>query len=389
MPDRADLPEGSATGNAGVRGAASPPQRGEPDVFHGPRRIVRFSERIAAGLPVEDDEIAEVLGAAGVGPFRYADGRLADKTRDSGEPARAHSVDAALRAVDLGYPSAVAVRCLLHDVVEETCGDLVHVHARIEEITRRFSVEVAHDVLLLTNRYDVLLRSIAKFVPTSLPFEHGSVEPVLREMERLRTGMADLVAMSFGHEFARLREMITGLRDFRDGLARVRHAYRHTFLDELRLLAYRLYLDDIGSDATWRANQGEPYLMVATVKLIDLVDNLRTMGVTTRMAIEKCVLKATVCLDSTMFLAAWARSRPSTIAFALLRDFAAHTLVEQLLERQHVLAFLGEGRMRSLGNVVGDLAERMHARYGVPDLPIEQLGTLREAIQEANVAQRA
>jgi len=170
-------------------------------------KLRNLSARLALGAEadVTDEDITSVLGAESLKAFRYAQESLHGRVRKvTGEPAFCHSADVALRALDLGYPDRLLQVCLLHDAAEDSSDDIVTLFFQLEEIKRLFEADIALDVRMLTNRYQIILQSLSGLLPDNLPFEPESMGAVFQALDDLREQVPRPVRDEFDHEFYQL-----------------------------------------------------------------------------------------------------------------------------------------------------------------------------------------
>lgn len=361
------------------------------DHFDGGEALVSLSEKLmtVADEALGDDEVAAALGPACVPAFRFAAARLRGRVRKvTREPTICHSADIALRAADLGYPSHVRVVGLLHDVVEDASRGVEDAHALLEELAERFEPAIARDVHLLTNIYHLILDGVEAHVPPSLPFDRAALDRVRAAVEAHRRAVSGGCREQFARQFGRLDGFLATGWDFAADVAEARNHSGHSVYRAIRRLTYPLYVEDMADDALDRErwSTGRLYEPVLAVKFLDMVDNLRTSDVGTRVSLEKILAKAEMALDKTFYLhdhvhAAGATERS---LFLPLYDLLKYTLVEQLVERQHALAFLADTRFRVLTRYLAGEVARLLDKY---QLAVDRVGELvrqRESIRRLN-----
>lgn len=359
------------------------------DCFVGEDAVRRFSARLAMGLPDEiaDEEIVEVLGAEAVGAFRYAQKSLHGFVRrTTGEPSFCHSADIALRALDLGYSPRIVQVALLHDTIEDRSKTLGQVLENLAELERLFGQDVAQDVRRSTNVYSLIIRPLEQHVPNNLPFDDSAKPALLLGIEQIRRELPLDVRRQFEHEFQQLLEYFVHQVELSGGAHKARIDRKYTVISELRLRSYRLFVEDIHSDARFREGLGRGFHEATlVVKALDLVDNLRTSEVANFGALERILLKAETFLDCTFFLHDFIRALPSVkCSFIDLYEYLKYHLVEQLLERKRALVFLADTRFSFLADYLMREVTRLQAKYKVHGRPLTELTRLREALRTFN-----
>lgn len=364
----------------------SPDQK---DLFAGEDAVRSFSARLAVGLgdEIADPEITAVLGADAIPYFRYAQRKLHGFVRrTTGEPAFCHSADIALRALDLNFRSRVVHAALLHDTVEDRSKTLEQVVNNLTEIEELFGRDMAQDVRGSTNVYSVILRNLDTKVSHDLPFDDTAKPALLRGIEEVRQETPAALRHEFRHEFAQLLDYFVHQVDLSEGARKARVDKKYSAVSELRLRSYRLFVEDMHSDARFRNGLGKGFHdVVLTVKSLDLVDNLRTSEVANFASLERILLKAETFLDCTFFLHDEVRAIPSTCkVFIDLYDYLKYHLVEQLLERKRALIFLADTRFAFLADYLMREVVRLQAKYKVHGNPLQELRRVRQLLRDHN-----
>lgn len=360
------------------------------DCFCGEDAVRRFSARLAVGLAEEirDEEISEVLGAETIAAFRYAQQCLHGFVRrTTGEPTFCHSADIALRALDLGYSPRIVQVALLHDTVEDRSKTLSDVLHHLQEIENLFGQDIAQDVRRSSNAYSLILRPLEKFLPAGLAFDDSAKPALLLGVEQVRRELSPELQRSFAHEFAQLQDYFVHQVDLTEGARKARIDKKYTVLSELRLRSYRLFVEDIHSDARFREGLGQGFHEATlVVKTLDIVDNLRTSEVANFGALERILLKAETFLDCTFFLHDFIRALPQVkSSFIDLYDYLKYHLVEQLLERKRALVFLADTRFCFLADYLMREVVRLQAKYKVHGRPLSELNRLRGTLRAHNL----
>ncbi|MBI3925920.1 MAG: hypothetical protein HY319_10305 [Armatimonadetes bacterium] len=366
----------------------APSVQPDKDVFCGSAAITELSARLAMDTEadISDDQITAILGPGTVDAFRYARGCLQGSVRrTTGEPAFCHSADIAMRAADLGYPRPVIEVCLLHDIVEERSSDVAELAHCQDEIAARFDPTVAEDVRLCTNRYSILIRSLA--VPEGLAFGPESREPLRQVLTALRNGLPEPMRQRFQAELDRLTGYFLDELDLSGGAAKARLNRRFTVMSEVRLQSYRLFLQELGDDSRQRPSSEGFHEVPLVVKALDMVDNLRTSDAANLGGLERILLKTESYLDNSFYLHEHVRQagREDATTFLYIYDYLKHQLIEQLRERQRALEYLADTRFGILARYLGQQIGRLQEKYKIGDSPVEQLAQLRDQIRERNM----
>jgi hypothetical protein len=361
----------------------------EKDCFCGEDAVRLFSARLAVGLGEEitDPEIEAVLGSNTIPAFRYAQRSLHGFVRrTTGEPAFCHSADIALRALDLGYPSPIVQAALLHDTVEDRSKSLEEVLTHLAEIESLFGWETAQDVRNSTNTYSVILRSLDHKVSRELHFDDSAKPALLRGVDEVRRELPENLRHRFRHEFAQLLDYFIHQVDLSEGTRKARVDRKYTAVSELRLRSYRLFVEDIHTDARFRKGLGEGFHdTTLVVKALDLIDNLRTSEVANFSSLERILLKAETFLDCTFFLHDFIRALPEVkTSFIDLYDYLKYHLLEQLLERKRALVFLADTRFAFLADYLMREVSRLQTKYKVQERTLPELMRLRAVLRQHN-----
>lgn len=357
----------------------------ELDPFEGADALVDFSARLMAGEEVSEQQVAGVLGLGLVRAFRYAEERLNGRVRrTTREPALCHSVDIALRALDLGYPEPVLRLALLHDTVEDSSRTLEEVSENLAAVGAAFGPEVQADVRLITNRYDALLRQLEGGLPPGLPLRVEALPALYEALETLQGNLPERLRWEFDGEFRRLRDGCLESADFAAARRKANLDRSYTLLQELRLYAYGLYAQEVIDAARPRGGISHEFPLV--VKLLDLVDNLRTSEVVTWFALERILVKAEAFLDRSFYLHEHFHRLEGRYTFLLLYDYVKYNLVQQLRERSRALEFLSDTRFGSLARHLQRKMEEVQEKYRVEKTPARELRRLREEIRRKNRA---
>lgn len=361
------------------------------DVFSGPAAFARFSARLAEGERVSDEEVAEVLGSGVVKDFRFIANRLAGRVRKvTDAPTLSHSADIAVRAKYLGFPQDYVSVCLLHDMVEESSEDLEDVSLGLREATDRFGDEVARDIRILTNRYSIILDTVANRVPRKLPFEYASLALVREQIAQLYRELPDNLQREFGHEFSFLLDyFIDHLLDsvnLADCKNRARRDHKYTFLDELTLQAYNVYIIELADDACKRLDSGKTrfYNRAIVAKALDVVDNQRTASLTLPN-LKRVQLKAEIWLDRCYYINGWLCGiHHNTSAFEYLYDYVKLQMIQQAIERKDALGRLADTRFKRLADHLAYQIARLSAKYCVSEPLIDEINHLTKDIRARN-----
>lgn len=355
-------------------------------------KLRNLSARLALGgeEDVTDEDITSVLGADSLKAFRYAQQSLHGLVRKvTGEPAFCHSADVALRALDLGYRDRLLQVCLLHDAAEDSSDDVVTLFFQLKEIERLFEADVALDVRVLTNRYQIILQSLSGLLPENLPFEPESMGAVFQALDDLRDQVPPSVRDEFDYEFYQLHAYFLPSVNLAAGRRRGLVDHQYTVLSEIAFQAYRIYAEQMGDDALLRhGHYGSGfYDRVLTVKFLDQVDNLRTSGIATWSALERILIKTETFLDKTFYLHDYIRRHgfEGRTAFLELYDYLKCQLIEQMAVRRKAVAFLADSRFALLTEFLVETLSRLQRKYLVCELPRAEISRLRHQIKEHNL----
>jgi len=363
------------------------------DLFDGREDLRRFSDRLAAGEPVSDEEVVSAFSPALLEPFRYAEETLAGRVRRvTGAPSISHSVDSALRATLLGFSEDHVRTCLLHDVVEDTSRRLEEIAQGLQQVRNRFGDEVARDVRILTNRYSVIFETIAPQVKPRLPFELESLEPVRAEISRMRRELPETLQREFSFEFPFLLDyfynQLLNSVNLESCRKRANLDHNYTFVSELKLQAYHVYIVELADDACTRLNPWRTlfYDRALVAKGLDVVDNQRTAPIASTDS-ERGILKAEIWLDRCFYLIEWLdREQHNTTAFRSLYEYVKLQTVQQLIERKHALGQLEERQFEPLAKIADAQIKRLSEKYRVDGSPVSEISRLTEVIQGNNQA---
>jgi hypothetical protein len=361
------------------------------DLFDGRENLRRFSDHIAAGERVTDEEVVSAFSPALLESFRYAAKTLAGRVRRvTGAPSISHSVDSALRAKLLGFSEDYVRTCLLHDVVEDTSKNLEQIAQGLQKVRSRFGDEVARDVRILTNRYSVIFETVAPLVMPRLPFELESLEPVRVQISRMRRELPETLQREFSYEFPFLldhfyNQLLNSVNlDSCKKRANLDHNY--TFVSELKLQAYHVYIVELADDACTRLNPWRTlfYDRALVTKGLDVVDNQWTAPVVST-DLERVILKAEIWLDRCFYLIEWLdRGQHNTTAFRNLYEYVKLQTIQQLIDRKHALDQLTVRQFEPIAKVAEAQIRRLKEKYRVDGSPVLEIARLTEAIQKHN-----
>lgn len=361
----------------------------DKDCFRGEDAVRRFSASLAVGLgdEIPEEDIVATLGPESLAAFRFAQRALHGFVRrTTGEPTFCHSADIALRALDLGYSQRIIQVALLHDTVEDRSKSLADVLEHLAEIQGLMGEDVAQDVRRSTNVYSLIIRPLADLVPRNLPFDESAAPALRHAVQHVRAELPGHVRRAFAHEFDQLIDYFIGEVDFSAGARKARVDRKFTPVSELRLHSYKLFVQDIHSDARFREGLGQGFHEATlVVKTLDLVDNLRTSEVANFAALERILLKAETFLDCTFFLHDFIRALPQVkSSFIDLYDYLKYHLMQQLLERKRALVFLADTRFACLADYLMREVTRLQEKYKVHGQPLQELARLRQTLRQFN-----
>ncbi len=356
------------------------------DLFPGPDELLSLSVRLATNRNAEisDEEVVKALGPGLVKAFRYLLDCLHDRSRKTGEASCCHSVDIALRAADLGYPQDTRRICLLHDCVEDRSRDLADFSRLIADVRTQFGTEASIDTRVLTNRYKIMFDQLA--LPGNLPFDSSSMTKVRDAFVDSMGKLPSSCQSEFEHEFSRVLDHFPSTVDLSQGMDRARIDRRHSVLDEVKVQAYSLYLEDIADDARIRKGfDGTGFIETPlVVKALDVVDNLRTTEVANLITIDRILFKAEKFLDKTFFLHEYIHDHGFQVTFIMAYEYVKNHLINVLAERRELVSRLSDSRFAYLAGYLDQEISRLKDKYKVGALPVAELSRLRESIRECN-----
>ncbi|MBN1946018.1 MAG: hypothetical protein JW797_10100 [Bradymonadales bacterium] len=364
------------------------------DRFKGAETLLKLSQRLTDWYtePVTDQEIVDALGADLVSVFRYAQHRLEGKVRNvTLEPAFCHSADIAFRALGLGYPPLALKVGLLHDVVEDSSGSIADVPRIVEDLSEHFPADVVHGVLLMTNRYQLIFKSLVPKVRKDIPFEPRALTAYRAALDVLSAELPQEVVERFAAELQRLACFLEQRASILDGVRIVKRDKRFTVAIHLERQVYHLYAEELVEQAAAAVSGGENQeaITALVVKLLDVIDNVRTSEVSNRLTLFKLANKAEALLDQVqlgfLFRIPAELANPTTIP--QLQRTVRLRLVDQLEARRRAVAEnFAETRFGGLVGFLGDQAFRLAAKYQVPVDRLEEIEVLEEEIRQINGA---
>jgi len=361
------------------------------DRFSGADALVALSEKLMEwdAAPVTDQEIADALGPGMVEAFRYTQKKLVGRVRKvTGEPSLCHSADVAIRAVSLGYGTDVIQACLLHDVAEDTSSGFAQLPGALAEIAQRFSQELAWDVALLTNRYQLIFASAAQKVRPGIQPNRRGLDAFRAALDVLRLESSAELIESYTYEFESIAALLEGDSVDLDQAALVcERDSKHTFARFIEQPLYALYVDDIVRDAGYRVIEGGGPPVPLVVKSVDIIDNVRTSEVSNRSSLDRLVRKAETIIDCvhTGFVDAVPQQLaiPSTIS-ALHRSVQIRLVDQIKLRRRAVADNFSETRFASLVRFLVDEGDRLTEKYAIPRNRIEVIESLEHEVRAIN-----
>ena len=364
------------------------------DHFLGEERALALSLRLMDWYqePVSDEEVAEVLGEGVVAAFRYAQRLLEGKVRRvTLEPAFCHSADIAFRAQSLGYPRDVLISCLLHDILEDTCGHFSDVPEAASQLRRQFGGEIGATVLALTNRYQMIFKAAAKKVSHRLPFEprsrnaFGAAIRLVRQEQPWRTGE------SFADEFNRLETFMESEADLVQGARIAMRDKKFTLATHLERQVYSLYIEELVNHAVAACanpdSADRTTVAAMAIKLLDLTDNIRTSEISNRLALFKLVAKAESVLDRlrSIFLTEVEPQCAQKTTIPTLTRLVELRLVDQIEARRDAVAqHFAETRFAGLIDFLAEHVVRLKDKYQVGDERHEEIKRLENEIRQIN-----
>ncbi|MBH24589.1 MAG: hypothetical protein CMH57_09085 [Myxococcales bacterium] len=361
------------------------------DRFKGDDAQVRLSTKLMEWdeAPVTDQEIADALGEGAVEAFRYTQKKLAGNVRKvTGEPALCHSADVAIRAASLGYGERVIQACLLHDVAEDSSSGFAQLPEAFDDIGKRFSTELADDVALLTNRYQLLFQAAAEKVSRD-------IEPSQRGMSAFRSALDVLyfesgpeLCSTFGREFYGVAQFLEKELDLTEAQIAYKRNRKFSLTRHLERRLYATYIKDMARDATEKAN-GAPRVASTPliVKCVDIIDNVRTSEVSNRSNLYRLVRKAETIIDCVQedFLDQIPGEVARLTTIGPLHRIVQIRFVDQIkLRRRAVADNFSETRFAGLVRFLVDEGNRLTAKYMIPANRIEEVELLENDVRRLN-----
>lgn len=360
------------------------------DRFKGDEALVRLSEKLMEWdeAPVTDEEIAVALGPGMVEAFRYTQHKLVGRVRKvTGEPSLCHSADVAIRAASVGYGTDVIKACLLHDVAEDTSSTFSQLPRALVEIGTRFSPELARDVALLTNRYQLIFQSAAAKVDRGIAPTQRGLDAFRAALDVLRFESDPSLTDEFVREFDGVAEFLGSRIDLTDAVEACRRDRKFTFAKFLEQRIYALYIRDIVDDAARRVTAGEGVPVPLIVKSVDIIDNVRTSEVSNRSTLDKLVRKAETIIDTIQegFIDTVPQELAIPSTATALHRIVQIRLVDQIkLRRRAVADNFSETRFASLVRFLVHEGNRLTAKYEIPRNRIEVTESLENEVRRIN-----
>ncbi len=361
------------------------------DRFKGNDALVRLSEKLMEWdeAPVTDDEIAVALGPGMVDAFRYTQHKLVGRVRKvTGEPSLCHSADVAIRAAALGYGTSVIKACLLHDVAEDTSSTFAQLPGALAEISERFSPELAADVTLLTNRYQLLFQSASAKVSSSIAPSQRGLDAFRAALDVVRYESDPALVTDYERVFEGVGHFLEGAVDLSDAVETCRRDRKYTFGKFLEYRLYDLYVADIVRDAVDRVQStGGQVPVPLVVKSVDIIDNVRTSEVSNRSNLDKLVRKAETIIDTVQagFIEAVPQELAIVSTVSALHRIVQIRLVDQIkLRRRAVADNFSETRFASLVRFLVAEGNRLAAQYEIPRNRTEVTESLENEVRRIN-----
>lgn len=361
------------------------------DRFEGARALVRLSEKLMEWdeAPVTDAEIAAALGEGLVDVFRYTQGKLIGHVRKvTGEPSLCHSADVAIRAASLGYGEDVVKACLLHDVAEDTSSGFKQLPGALADISQVFSPTLAHDVAMLTNRYQMIFRALATKVAARVAPTQRGLDAYRAALDVLRYESDSELVEEFNYEFIGVAEFLESHIDLSEATKACRRNRKFTFAKFLEGRLYALYIHDIARDSAQRVRDtgGRPPVPLV-VKSVDIIDNVRTSEVSNRSTLDKLVRKAETIVD--VVQVAFNNALPQELAIpstvSALHRIVQIRLVDQIkLRRRAVADNFSETRFASLVRFLAGEGNRLAVKYQIPPNRVEVTDQLETEVRRIN-----
>lgn len=353
------------------------------DAFTGAERIRRLSEKLMNWYeqPVNDQEIIDVLGQEALEPFRFAQQRLEGRVRKvTLEPAFCHSADVALRAAELMLGAPAIRTALLHDVVEDCSKNPRELADALSELQARFEARVSTAVELLTNRYKVIFSAILPKLRSDLPFDARSGKAFAAALEVLRFELPSSLSLRFENELTALARFFAEKADYVSGAHIVKRDKKFTLAISLERQIYRVYVDDIvARAAAERHTADSPGRLALLVKLLDIMDNIRTSEISNRLSLFKLMNKAEATLDSAHALLELDSEDELFVHLVRLLELR---LVDQLDARcQAVAQHFAETRFAGLVGFLREHSSRLANKYAVGEDRLAQIVRLQAAIR--------
>ena len=363
------------------------------DRFEGADSLMRFSEKLMEWdeTPVTDSEVASALGPGMVDAFRYTQKKLQGRVRKvTGEPSLCHSADVAIRAVALGYGEDVIKACLLHDVAEDTAKSFAQLPHALDEIAETFSSDLARDVALLTNRFQMLFKSAAQKVSTSIQPTQRGIDAFRSALDVLRYESEPALVDKFIYEFAEVDEFLESKIDLTEAAEFWRRDRNFTFAKFLEKELYAAYIKDIAMSSARKVKEtgGKPPIAMV-VKSVDIIDNVRTSEVSNRSTLDKLVKKAQTIIDTvqTHFIEEVPQEISLRSTIPALHRIVQIRLVDQIkLRRRAVAENFSETRFANLVRFLSREGDHLNSKYLIPKNRVEVTEDLENEIRRLNEA---
>ncbi|MFH0837524.1 MAG: hypothetical protein V1870_05315 [Candidatus Aenigmatarchaeota archaeon] len=237
--------------------------------------LVRISDReIVNQYSFTDEEIGKIYGENAVALFHQVQNLYHGRIRRLGDPAIMHPADMTkLLRNELGFTDIYIHTALTHDTIEDcvTCPD--DLPEKYEELRKILSPnysdgyldELMRNTKVLTNEREVILQGVKKYDDGEVAIRkildrHDKAHPVLCSLRKRCKSIPMLTPI--------YETMKTTIKELYRKYGKINY-------NQLAFVLYTEYFEDILVDAIER-NPDQFYDPVFIVKMVDIIDNIRT-----------------------------------------------------------------------------------------------------------------
>ncbi|MCX8147376.1 MAG: hypothetical protein N3D84_02825 [Candidatus Woesearchaeota archaeon] len=320
-------------------------------------------------------EIADALGKSAARYFSYSYNAMEGKKRkDCDNPAIAHSYDVALRIKNFLKENGEGISRktikksvnvgLLHDILEEKAEFLEDVDGMHSEIKERFSAWMANESLLLTDLTSIVINHISN--------EIGNKNDLEEFTQRLKKYSKECAILDrYSTVFSGIERVAKNVK-LKD-LEKMREEfYNLNFVDIIKFRCYeQYYIRKIASIVAERWNKDDQkYVIPFIVKIMDGVDNVRTMPPTKAYEAEKIIKKTEIKID--VFSEMLKKKLKNKEEAKLIKsgiNYLKGQLIEQIERRIDSLSHLNDTRYAGVEEFYRKAFERLKKKYASPKVP--------------------